>query len=442
MTPRLAHPSRPRSQRTLALLIGTVLWILACLAMVRRSWIAGEAGGIGLVYELAAGIPLAVWSVLLWRGFTPSFGRAELAALLLGAALVRIPLLTLPPAQSDDIYRILWEGRVQAAGRNPFRYAPGADELSDLRDENWALINHPEYSAIYPPLAQLSFVLCAAISPSVAAMKILFTALDLLVLVALLRWLRRLGRSPAWATIWAFHPLVIVEFSGNGHLDSLMVLMVVLALWSLEEGWDARAALALTGAIGAKLIPLLLLPYFFWKMKRRWLLALPPLLIAGSYLPYASAWLPGLISSLWIYQRDWLYNAPIFDFARDRLFDADGFQARWWFYGALAVLGGIAWARRTEPAAAVLLVLGFYQIAGPVVHPWYLAVFIPLICVRSGAWPWLWLTLSVPLIYHDESNAWIRAIVWGPFVLALAVEAARRVHRIVRGTAQSKERPA
>ena len=140
----------------------------------------------------------------------------------------------------------------------------------------------------------MSFVLGGGISPSVGAMKILFTALDLLVLAALLRWLRRLGRSPAWATIWAFHPLVIVEFSGNGHLDSLMVLMVVLALWSLEEGWDVRAALALTGAIGAKLIPVLLLPYFFWNIKRRLLLALPPLLLAASSLPYASPRRPGL----------------------------------------------------------------------------------------------------------------------------------------------------
>src|SRR5690606_4536378 len=100
-------------------------------------------------------------------------------------------------------------------------HAPDSAELAHLRDADWTLINHPEYTAIYPPLAQASFLLVAAVWPSVTAMKLFFTLCDLLTLAVLLRWLPRLGRSPAWAVLWAFHPLVIAEFSGNGHLDSL-----------------------------------------------------------------------------------------------------------------------------------------------------------------------------------------------------------------------------
>ena len=39
-----------------------------------------------------------------------------------------------PPRSSDDLYRYVWDGRVQAAGIDPYRYAPAAPELAGLRD--------------------------------------------------------------------------------------------------------------------------------------------------------------------------------------------------------------------------------------------------------------------------------------------------------------------
>jgi len=385
---------------------------------------AGEAEGPAVIFEIVAGFPLLLWSVLLWRGSLGDMDGRARGVLWLCAVALRLVLLDLEPAQSDDIYRYLWEGRVQLAGENPYRHAPNAPELSALRDDAWRLINHREHSAIYPPLAQWVFLLCAAISPTIVFMKFLFVLCDLGVLWVLLRWLARLGRSPAWAALWAFHPLVIVEFSGNGHLDSLMALMVVLALWNLEERREGAAVLALAGAVATKLVPLLILPYFFWRMKRGWLLGLVPLIVGVSYLPYAGAG-EGLWRSLSVYERNWLYNAPMFEFARDTFFHADGFHARTGIYIALGCLAGILWACRLGPAAAFLPVVGFYQLAGPVVHPWYLAFFIPLVCVRRGAWPWMGLTILVPLVYWNEESTIVRAIVWAPFSLALGVQTAR-----------------
>ncbi len=404
-------------------LLLTTVWIALCLGGVRIAWNNGEAKGVGLVFELAAALPLLYWASRLWRGRIGAWTSRETRALVLVAIFLRGILLTADPAQSDDIYRYLWEGRVQRAGENPFQYAPDSPELVSLRDENWALINHPEYSAIYPPLAQASFLIVASISPCITSMKVFFTLCDLLTLIVLMRWLARLGRSPAWAVLWAFQPLAIVEFSGNGHVDSLMVLMTVTALWCLDEGWDRRAVLALVGAIIAKLIPLLLLPYFLWKLKRKAWIVAPPILVLLAYLPYAGAG-EGVWASLWIYQRDWLYNSPIFDFARDTLFGTDGWLARYWFYGALALIAAVLFFFRAGPDAAALPVLGFYQAAGPVVHPWYLALFAALVCVRRGAWPWLWLTALAPLAYWGESLPWARALMWGPFLAGLAIQIA------------------
>ncbi|HYX44509.1 MAG TPA: hypothetical protein VE760_05650, partial [Acidimicrobiales bacterium] len=60
--------------------------------------------------------------------------RVALPALLVGAAVVRLAALSGPPALSDDLYRYSWDGRVQSAGRSPYRYPPEAAALTGLRE--------------------------------------------------------------------------------------------------------------------------------------------------------------------------------------------------------------------------------------------------------------------------------------------------------------------
>jgi alpha-1,6-mannosyltransferase len=55
--------------------------------------------------------------------------------IVIGAAVaLRAVLLTAPPILSTDIYRYVWDGRVQAAGINPYRYIPADPALTSLRD--------------------------------------------------------------------------------------------------------------------------------------------------------------------------------------------------------------------------------------------------------------------------------------------------------------------
>ena len=140
---------------TLGLLLASAAWLLACLLGVRRAWQGGDAMmGPGVALQLIAGVPMLAWAAALWGGRRFEFGRREVIVLIIAAAACRLVLIDLAPAQSDDLYRYIWEGRVQTAGRNPYRLPPEATEFSDLRDADWASVNHKEYSAIYPPLAQ------------------------------------------------------------------------------------------------------------------------------------------------------------------------------------------------------------------------------------------------------------------------------------------------
>src|SRR5262249_16471083 len=55
--------------------------------------------------------------------------------LILGLAIVlRAYVLLFDPLLSSDIYRYVWDGRVQAAGINPYRYVPADQALAFLRD--------------------------------------------------------------------------------------------------------------------------------------------------------------------------------------------------------------------------------------------------------------------------------------------------------------------
>ncbi|HZG54621.1 MAG TPA: hypothetical protein VEZ40_21140, partial [Pyrinomonadaceae bacterium] len=60
---------------------------------------------------------LAAW--LIWRARAR---RSTLVLVVVFAALFRLSVLVAPPLLSDDVYRYVWDGRVQVAGVNPYRH--------------------------------------------------------------------------------------------------------------------------------------------------------------------------------------------------------------------------------------------------------------------------------------------------------------------------------
>src|SRR6202023_1520038 len=81
--------------------------------------------------------------------------------------------LTQQPLTSDDDYRYIWDGKVQLAGIDPYRYAPNAPQLAFLREPllfgtpghcghlipgGCTAINLPSVRTVYPPVAQAVFV--------------------------------------------------------------------------------------------------------------------------------------------------------------------------------------------------------------------------------------------------------------------------------------------
>ena len=101
-------------------------------------------------------LPYCLALRLVWQSAEPS--RAALLSLFAFALLFRLSLLPTEPRISTDLYRYLWDGRVQLAGINPYRYVPQDEALQSLRDDAvYRWINRKESPTIYPVGAQLVF---------------------------------------------------------------------------------------------------------------------------------------------------------------------------------------------------------------------------------------------------------------------------------------------
>jgi hypothetical protein len=193
--------------------------------------------------------------------------------LVLGVALIlRVVLITNPLLLSSDIYRYVWDGRVQAAGINPYRYIPADPALTALRDTAiYPNINRRSYArTIYPPAAQVVFAIVGRITQTVLAMKLAMLAFEIVAVLCLLRLLA-LARLPAERVlIYAWNPLVLWSFACDGHVDAIAVGLLAVALLCRAERRFGAAGAFLAGAVLAKFLPIVVTPAFlrggsFWR---------------------------------------------------------------------------------------------------------------------------------------------------------------------------------
>lgn len=202
------------------------------------------------------------------------------------------------PDLSSDMYRYVWDGRVQANGINPYLYPPDAPEVVHLRDETiWPLINRKGAVTVYPAGAELAYAALWRIWPdNIHWFQTVMAAGDLLAGTVLVALLRALRQNPLTVLIYLWSPLVIVETAHSAHVDGLVLPLLVGAWLSRVKGRDGLTGLLLGVATALKLYPILLLP-ILWRAhdaqgRFRPALSTPLAFLAGfliPYLPYLSA---------------------------------------------------------------------------------------------------------------------------------------------------------
>ena len=361
-------------------------------------WFVATAIAQGIVYLLA------VWMVC-----RTGPKRGVLVVILVFAGLLRVSILFSQPILSDDIYRYVWDGRVQASGINPYRFIPADKELAPLRDQAiYPNINRREYArTIYPPLAQAIFFGATRISESVLCMKAVIVAFEAAAVLMLIRLLVLLGLPAQRVLIYAWHPLAIWEFGGSGHIDAAAVALVVLALWMRKRDSPVLTGVALAGATLVKLFPVVLFPALYrrgdWKMPAAFFAS-----VFFGYLPYLGVgtvvmgFLPGYLQEEG-FQGGWGIFLPSLVERLRPSWHLDG--TAYLLVASIVLLAvGLRFSfRRSDDgngyiAAAITLATIFLIFLSPH-YPWYFLWVVPMLCFHPYI-PTLYLTVICFVLYE------------------------------------------
>lgn len=401
---------------------------------------------------LAAGFLALAAAARRLEGSSVPLGRTVLGV----AVLLRALLLPLPPTLSDDLLRYVWDGKVAAAGENPYRLPPEAEELEPLRDELWQRVPHREVATVYPPLALSLFSIAARSPRPLLALKALLAAADLGT-CALLLWIARRLEIPSARVVWyAWNPLVTLEVAGMGHVDALGVLAVAGTVALLLRRPPRVMGAAVTAAAGvlAKLGPLAALAMWSRQSHRPWhFLALAVGLVAVVAVPVLVA-TGGVPSGLVTYGVSWEFNGPIYEplwrllsvvnadghakHLVDSLKEATGHIDAWnrvypYLYPQLlakvvlgvGMLGAVALSlREADPIVGSGRLFGRLLLLSATLYPWYLLWVLPWAALRRHS-AWLALSGLILLSYLPRVSVLVLfpgvfVLIWAPFWLLAA----------------------
>jgi alpha-1,6-mannosyltransferase len=384
-------------------------------------------------------VPLAVAGVaylLAIREFlsTPSFPKHVILIGLGLAAVWHLLFLRLPPGSDDDIHRYVWDGRVQRLGYNPYILIPSDPALEGLHTPETRTLNNPYLPSPYPPGAELFFRSVTAIHESTFALKAAFVLCAWVIVLVLLDVLRSSHQGEHWVLAYAWHPLLATEVAGSGHIDIVGLLLLLVSVAALGRRWRTIAALALGLAIAVKLLPLVLLP-LYWKRVRVRDAVLAAVVPATLYIPFLNhGRIP--VGSLGTYLHSFRFNDPVFA-TLERVADPK-------FVVGLAVLVGLltaVWLRSScaawssdafaWPMAASLL-------CAPVVYPWYLLWLLPFLRSESTLPIVIWTVsiISTYYVWHLRAMGrpwmlpgWIMMLEYGSVAIAAAIIVLLRITR-------------
>jgi hypothetical protein len=436
--------------------------MLACLANSSKTpvWrllglllLAVVPYGIALfsLYKDRKGICVSTWAVV---------------CITLGLRLI---LVLAPPVFSDDVYRYIWDGRVVAAGINPYHFTPEAPELESMRDVYWNGINHRYLRTIYPPLGEMIFGVTSWISPRPIAFKLASAVADTLVvyLIMLLaggskgRVRKRTiesrvqdCRSSRLGLTYGLFPLACVETGMSGHLEPFAIALTLVSIFFIKKNKHLISVVFLGFGTCVKLLPILLLP-FITRGKILSMLVFFAVVIA-CYLPFLAAG-TGTVDTLDAFARRWEGNGGLFELVKTGVEVLVGFiygvdsrdgMIHLSFMDSVAqilqgtffslhkdggfdsgspgafTLGDISLAITKLIMACVLVavvvgvirlkvevlegagwIFGTLVIITPVLHPWYVLWVLPFAALK-GIWPFFVFASVLPLAYLPLDNWW------------------------------------
>ena len=361
--------------------------------------------------------------------------RAGLIVILGLALAMRLLLVGEEPFLSTDLYRYIWDGRVQAAGVNPYLYVPADPALAALRDSAiFPHINRADYAVTaYPPVAQLIYLAVTRIAESALAMRLAMVGFELVIVAVIINLLHRLALPRTAVVAYAWHPMAIWEVSNNGHAEAAMVMLLMIGVWLLVRARRVAGAIAVALAALVKPYAVLVLPAFWRPFDWRVPLAIGATVLV-CYAPYLGAGkaVLGFMSAGGYIAEEGLSSGAgiwLVSLAQSLFGTIPGLVPAYAVVAAgIMIALGLRYRfdsarspRETIDAIVVLLTAGLVLISPN--YAWYFLALVPFLALGAGATAWA-LTLGAFMLYRPIHLGQHNDLIWTslatiPFILAV-----------------------
>ncbi len=347
--------------------------------------------------------------------------------------LFRLSLLFLVPNLSDDVYRFLWDGHLTANGLNPYAHLPG-HFLSDPDFEKFGLtpslfdLFGKNTHSSYPPLDQVIFALAVVLSPhswfgSILVIRIFILLFEAGTIMLIRTLLKSAGKSTHLGLLYVLNPLVILELTGNLHVEGIMIFFLLWSLWFIYQSKFISAGATLGLSILTKLIPLIFLP-FLWirygnKKGTKMVISTIIIIILG-FLPFVQInSMGGFLSSLALYFNKLEFNASIYFLIRQIGYWITGYNI---IFIAGPVLGLItfmlivwlsssSWTKVRKEEEIWMWILMIYLAMTTTLHPWYIITLLVLSIFTRYRFPVVW-TFLIFFTYQGYSETGFTPNYW------------------------------
>ena len=373
-----------------------------------------------IVYAILTGLLLYVFPF--WKSVVEP--KLDFKQVLVIALLFRLVLLFSTPRLSNDYHRFIWDGELISNGNNPYEFKPAEQEFDSpkeavtLKDRTYDKMNSKEYYSVYPPVNQAFFGLVEYASGNnsyqfIVLLRILLIGFDIGVILILAKLLKWFSKKKELVVVYALNPLVITELTGNLHFEGVTLFFVLAAMWFLLQKRTVQAGLLYALAICTKLIPILFLPLFIFRMKWKQLFVFYGVIGVFTFLLFFPFMDVNLLdtfgSSISLYFKNFEFNGSLYNVFRKIGFQIYGYnqidnigkigQVMVLFSAVLILIK----SRRNRDLKSIFnyivwLLLIYYAFAS-IVHPWYIIYLLTLSIFTNLLFPLVW-SFVVVLSYY------------------------------------------
>jgi hypothetical protein len=253
-----------------------------------------------------------------------------------------------------------------ASGENPYTHAPDSIKLDHVKYDQRSKIGYPQLSSIYPPFAQIVFLIVSPLKHKYALFSLQ------LIFYLLLIWIIPFWFKESDKYFLILLPFLFKEFIQSVHIDLVAVIFFTLGMnFKNQKQFHIQFIMSFL----TKIVSIIMLTYYLITTSSKQNVVAyfitPLLLLIFLYFNHSDA------SGSSEFIKRWHWNS----FLMDTLlyFDISTLVSRFILLALFIVSYPYLLYRAVKNQKLLIVIFTSFLLFSPVLHPWYLLWLIPLV---------------------------------------------------------------